>query len=354
MTEGQWQQLLSVLDGGTCDPLPAGFIIDSPWLPNWAGISILDYYTSESMWFDANMEAIDAFPGIMFLPGFWSEYGMCTEPSAFDAPCVFHDNEFPFARKIFEMGDAIGSIEKPNAKTDGLAPLVLRRLEHARPRIEEAGHAIRFAVARGPLNIAGFLMGNTEFLMAMKMNPDQTHALLDTVTAYLVDWLQLQKLALPSIDGTFLLDDMVGFLGPDDFKEFAQPYLTRAFGAIDARVRFFHNDAHGLVCAPHLAGMGINLFNFSYEHGMAEMRALAGDDVTLLGNIPPRDVLAQGSPDDVTRCVESLVAEVPDPKRVIFSCGGGMPPGVSTDNIRAFLTGLGHDRMVANSSGGTH
>ena len=38
----------------------------------------------------------------------------------------------------------------------------LKRLQHLEPRIYGQA-AIRFAVARGPLNIAGFLLGNTEF-----------------------------------------------------------------------------------------------------------------------------------------------------------------------------------------------
>jgi len=343
MTEAQWQLLLSVIDGQTTDPLPVGFIIDSPWLPNWAGMSLLDYYASESMWLDANLKVIDTFPDVLFLPGFWSEYGMCTEPSSFGAKCVFHDNEFPFAERIIEPGGTFGTIAKPNPRTDGLAPFVLRRLEHCRPRIEAAGHAIRFAVARGPLNIAGFLVGNTEFLMTMKLEPDRTHALLDTITSYLVDWLQLQKTTFNTIDGILLLDDIVGFVGLDDFEVFVQPYLTRAFEAFDARVRFFHNDAHGFVCAPRLADMGINLFNFAYDHPMAEMQALTEGKVALLGNIPPRDVLAHGSPDDVSRSVQGLLAGLADRRRVILSCGGGMPPAVPTENISAFLSASRRD-----------
>ena len=91
---------------------------------------------------------------------------------------------------------------------------------------------------------------------------------------------------IPTIRGVLLLDDIVGFLGPDDVERFAMPYLKRAFTAIDSDVRFFHNDAHGLCCAPYLAAAGINL----------------GNDYT----------------------------------RVILSCGGGLPPGVPTANIRAF------------------
>ena len=73
MTDKQWDLLVDVINGKKVEPLPMGFIIDSPWLPNWFGISILDYYTNDSLWFDANMEAINEFPDIIFLPGFWLE-----------------------------------------------------------------------------------------------------------------------------------------------------------------------------------------------------------------------------------------------------------------------------------------
>ena len=341
MTDEQWQRFLAVIEGKPSERPTAAFIIDCPWLPNWAGMSLLDYFSSESMWLDANFRAIETFPEIVFLPGFWSEYGMCTEPSAFGAKCVFHENEFPFAHKLLDMDSDFGRTPRPDPRTDGLAPFVLRRLVHVRPRIEAAGHRHRFAVARGPLNIAGFLMGNTEFLTAMKLYPDQTHALLDTISAFLVDWLQLQKRTLPSIDGILLLDDIAGFIGPDDFRDFAEPRLRRCFAAFDCAVRFFHNDALGTVCAPRLADIGVNLFNFSHEHPMAEMQRLVGDQVALLGNIPPRDVLSQGTPDDVRQSVAELLAATPDRRRILYSCGGGMPPSVSTENLRAFLDALG-------------
>ncbi|HDP35889.1 MAG TPA: uroporphyrinogen decarboxylase [Candidatus Hydrogenedentes bacterium] len=340
MTNEQWRRLLAVLGGETFTPPPAAFIIDSPWLPNWAGITIMNYYAGETKWLEANLRAVNTFPDAWFLPGFWSEYGMCTEPSAFGAKCIWNEDEFPFAEKVSDDIDRLAMLPAPNPHTDGLAPFVLARLRQTEPAIKEAGHAIRFAVARGPLNIAGFLMGNTDFLMAMRMEPDKTHALLQTITAFLVNWLQLQASAFPTIDGILLLDDVVGFCGDADFTSFAKPYLKQAFAAIDASVRFFHNDAHGLVCAPHLADIGVNLFNFSHEHAMNEMRKHAGDAVTLLGNIPPRDVMAQGAPDAVRDRVSQLLRELDDPRRVILSCGGGMPPGVSTENIRAFLSGV--------------
>jgi uroporphyrinogen decarboxylase len=91
------------------------------------------------------------------------------------------------------------------------------------------------------------------------------------------------------------------------------------------------------VCAPHRADIGINLFNFSFNHPLAEMRQLAGDSVVLLGNLPTVEVLADGSPEQVGEAVTEMKNSVDDLSRIILSCGGGMPPNVSTENIRAFL-----------------
>jgi len=342
MTNEQWQKLLAVIDGELFDPPLVGFIIDSPWLPNWAGLTIMDYFAGEQRWLQANLKAVSEFPQIIFIPGFWSEYGMCTEPSAFGTKCIWGENEFPNPKKLSADPKKIVSAGKPNPETDGFCPFVLKRLAHSRRDIESHGHAIKFAVSRGPFNLAGFLMGTTEFLMALKMQPDDVNALLSMVTDFIVDWLQLQKGEFDSIDGILLLDDIVGFIGPKDFESLAKPYLARAFQAFDAKVRMFHNDASGLVCAPHLADMGVNVFNFSHNHSMAEVRKLVGPDVTLLGNIPPRDVLAAGTPEDVQANVKELLGSLPDSKRVILSCGGGMPPNTSTENINAFLSAAGY------------
>ena len=337
MTHQQWLALLSVINGEKLDPIPVGFIIDSPWLPNWAGMSIREYYDDEGKWLEANLKALRTFGDIMFLPGFWSEYGMCTEPSAFGSKCVWQDNELPFAEAIVTDIAQIQDIKTPDPLTDGLAPLVIERLRNCQTRIQAEGHEIRFAVSRGPLNLATFLMGNTEFFTGLYTDTEAVGRLLEIITDYTVKWIQLQIETFPTIDGIFVLDDIVGFINDECFQEFAKPYLTRIYQAADVSVRFFHNDAPGMVCAPHLAEIGVNLFNFGFEHSLPEMKELTGGQVTMLGNIPPRDVLAAGTPSDVEASVIEALDSVDDHSRIILSCGGGMPPGVSTENIEAFL-----------------
>ncbi len=340
MTEEQWFSLKQIVKGeGPFSPT-AGFIIDSPWLPGWYGISTLQYYTSEKLWLEANLKAVSTFPEILFLPGFWSEFGMCTEPSSFGAKTIWTRYALPHADRIlFDLTD-IDHLREPNPKTDGLLPFVLQRLLQCQPDIEKEGHQIRFAIARGPLNIASFLMGTTELMMAMMMDAERTHGLLEKITRFIINWLQLQAETFPSTAGILILDDMVGFVGEDECREFAVPYLKRIFAAFDADIRFFHNDAPGLICAPYLKEMGVNLFNFSFEHSLSEMRDLAGPTVTLLGNLPPRDVLAAGTPEIVMAKTREMVHSFPEAAGIIWSAGGGMPPEVPTANILAFLEAL--------------
>jgi uroporphyrinogen decarboxylase len=338
MTDTQWNTLLAVLRGEKADPLPVAFIIDSPWLPNWAGMTILDYCAGEELWFQANLKAVSEFPDCMFLPGFWAEFGMCTEPSAFGAKCTFPENDFPYAEKMIYTLDDIDRLKQPNPRQDGLLPFVVKRLQHYRARMEEAGHRIRFAVSRGPLNVASFLMGITEFLMELKGNPEKMHHLLRRITDFIADWLDYQRECFPTIEGVMLLDDIVGFLGADDFKEFALPYLKELFTRTDLAVRFFHNDAPCRSSASHLREMGVNLYNMGIESPLRDIQKWTGGQVTLMGNIPPRDVLAAGSAADVANAVEQLFHSLPDTRRTLFSCGGGMPPGVPMQNINAFLS----------------
>lgn len=336
MTEDQLGLLNDIINGNA-SRYEVGFIIDSPWLPGWYNISFIDYYSNDELWFAANKKALDTFPNVIFLPGFWSEYGMCTEPSAFGARCIFPQNSFPNVEKLPFKDNNYEIMVKPNPVTDGLLPFVINRLKLMEDKVRKAGHLYPFAISRGPLNIASFLLGTTEFLMLMKLEPEKTKKILQIITDFICDWLEYQLKTFPTMDGIMILDDIVGFVGKEDFKEFAYPSLKQIFSQFSVKVKFFHNDAPSKISAPFLHEIGINMLNFGIDTDMNEMRDLCGPNIVLVGNIPPRDVLANGTPDEVRASTRSQLNTITDTSHIIMSCGGGMPPGVSTDNLNAFI-----------------
>ena len=337
MKEIHWERLIKVINGEATKEKPVGFIIDSPWLPKWYGSSIMDYYADPEIWFYSNMRAMNEFPEVMFLPGFWAEFGMCTEPSAFGSKLVWSENDFPYADKISSNPEDISGLIKPNVRTDGLLPFSINRMLRYEDRIKQNGCKLKFATSRGPLNIASFLFGMTDFMLGLSITPDEVQKGLTTITDFVIDWLSLQFEKFRDIDGILILDDIVGFLGESDFETFVLPHMKRIYSTFNAKVNFFHNDASGLVCAKYLKEIGVNLFNFSYNHPISEIRTLAGDSVTLLGNIPPREILAMGSPDEVQTSVKQMISTCGDHSRIIWSCGGGMAPDTPTGNIKAFI-----------------
>ncbi len=336
MTDQQWIDLKAVIRGEILSPLPVGFIIDSPWLPNWYGMDILDYFSSDVLWLEANLKAIKSFPDAIFLPGFWAEYGMCSEPSAFGARPAFPQNEFPHAFPSISSPVEIASLQVPDPVKDGLGPLMLNRLKLTRPAIEKAGHRIRFSVSRGPLNIASYLMGATEFMMAIMTHPAEVHLLLRKITDYLLGFHRHQAKLFPSIEGIMMLDDIIGFISEEQFVEFGLPYFKELYDC-GMTVKFLHNDAGCMESVHYLPEMGVNLFNMGFDTDLNQLKELTEFRVTMLGNIPPRDVLARGTAGQVKNATLQLIKGLKDPSRVIFSCGGGMPPGVSSENLAIFM-----------------
>lgn len=337
MTKEQWIALTDLVSGKPAEKPLTGFIIDSPWIPDWYGISTMEYFSSERSWLDANKKAIETFPDTIFLPGFWSEYGMCSEPSAFGAKCIWQQNNLPHAEKLITDIAQVSDLSCPNPLTDGLLPFIIERLKLMEPEIIDMGHEIKFAIARGPLNIASFLMGTSELMLGIMLQPDDIHKLMRIITDFSRKWIQHQKEIFPGIEGILLLDDIVGFIAEPECKAFAVPYIKEIFQSFDASIRFFHNDASGLVSTPFISDMGVNLYNFSFEHSINEIRKLAGPDIALLGNLPPRDILSAGTVKEVEEETIKMVNETIDKQRIIWSCGGGMPPDVSTENIQAFI-----------------
>jgi len=180
-------------------------------------------------------------------------------------------------------------------------------------------------------------MGTTELLTSMMMEPEAVHKLLRIITDFLKSWHKLQRETFSSIDGIMMLDDIVGFIGEQEFLEFGYPYFRELYDE-KASVKLFHNDADCSMSVKYYPELGINLFNPGTHMTGKDLINITGNQLTILGNIPPRDVLASGTVEEIRRSVSKLLTDTPDHTRLILSCGGGMPPNVTSENINAFIT----------------
>jgi uroporphyrinogen-III decarboxylase len=331
-----WERFATVARGGRTDRIPVALIVDSPWLPGYAGIGMLDYFLQPDEWLRINLGLLERFPDVAWIPGFWVEYGMAVEPSTFGARIAWHQHQPPSIEPVRGGLAALADVEPPDPQHHGFMPLVLQRYVDAERRLLPQGINIKMATARGPLTVASWLLGVTDLMIAFKLEPEALSRLLETLTSMTIAWLRAQLDVLNAPEGILVLDDIVGMLSPKLFEQFARPYFTRVFGEFEDLIKVYHNDTP----CPHLikpmATLGFDVFNFSHELDIAGVQSQM-PGIVLMGNVPPRDVMALGTPEQVQAWARECIQKTSG-CGLILSAGGGVSPGTPPEAIDALVS----------------
>jgi uroporphyrinogen decarboxylase len=341
MTPAQWQTFKHAALGDSTGGIPLALIVDSPWLPGHLGLNHLDFYLDPDIWFRAHQKIHDEFPGVLFVPPFWTEFGMAAEPSALGAKIKFWPDNTPGETPALLRIEDIAEIPAPDPERDAFAALTLHRICMTRERVFAAGHTLPLAAARGPLCTAAFARGTTALMLDLVENPGWARRLLDVCADFVIAWLRAQARALgPAVEGFLLLDDIVGFLGPDHYEEFCHPLLKRICDAFPAHwLKIYHNDASIDVCLERLPDAGFHVLNWGKQTPVAEVRARVGRRLCLMGNVNPLEVAVRGTPGQVRAATLEVLANRGEGP-FILSTGGGVSPGMPAENIHAMQEAL--------------
>jgi len=334
----QWETFKKAAKRQPAAGVPLALIVDSPWIPGYLGINHLDFFLDPEVWFQANLAVFQQFPDIIFFPSWWVEYGMAIEPSAFGARIAFAPDQTPsMSSTLFHLDD-LDHLAPVDPYADGFMALALHRYRMHKQRIFDAGYTIPVATARGPLCTAAFLHDLSRLMMNMKEDPAGVHRLLAFVNEGIIAWLKAQVEVIgPSVEGIFILDDIVGFISHDLYLEFAHPYLQQICDAFPKEwVKVYHNDASIKQFLEELPGTGFDVLNFTHKLDIAEVARRTSGRLCLMGNVAPLDLGVRGTPDQVHAAAREVLQKT-DGRNLILSLGGGVSPGMPKANIEALL-----------------
>ncbi|MFN2297616.1 MAG: uroporphyrinogen decarboxylase family protein [Anaerolineales bacterium] len=332
-----WENFKTAAGRGNPSPTPVALIVDSPWLPGYAGIDTRDYFLFPEKWLEINRSLLTRFPDVAWIPGFWVEYGMAAEPSAHGARIRFYADRPPSIEPLSDNLDFWSDLQPADPQEDGLMPLVLRMYQVMEERLAAEGLGIHAVAARGPMTVASWLSGITPLLMEVALNPEKVSALLDTVTTTIIRFLHAQLNTLRRPEAILLLDDVVGMVSAEHYQAVVHPRLRRIFDEFDGLIRIYHNDTPCPHLAESLADANFDVFNFSHEMDAAEIKAIMGHRVALMGNVPPLDVAVRGTPEDVLRSAHACLEKAGGGGGFILSVGGGVSPETPAENIDALV-----------------
>lgn len=318
--------------------VPVALIVDSPWLPGFVGIDTRDYYLFPDKWLGVNKNLLTRFPHAVWIPGFWVEYGMAAEPSAFGSRVVFHADRPPDIEPLVpDLAFWAESIAPVDPQQDGLMPLVLRLYEIAESRLRAEGLNIKMVAARGPMTVASWLTGLTPLMAGIVLDPASVSKVLDAVTESLIRWLRAQLDTLHAPEGILLLDDVVGMVSKSHYEDLIHPHLSRIFEEFEGLIRIYHNDTPCSHLLESLVEANFDVFNFSHEVDIEEVKEKMGHRVAMMGNVPPLDIGVNGTPDQVSTWAHTCLDKGAPGGGLILSFGGGVSPGTPAKNIDALI-----------------
>ncbi len=162
--------------------------------------------------------------------------------------------------------------------------------------------------------------------------PELAHQLLQKITTITIDYLKAQTKA--GADCVQVFDSWAGSLSPEDFKNFAQPYLLQIADAVkdDAPVILFPKGTW--YALEDLSKSSASAIGLDWTVSPKQARILTNNNITLQGNFDPAKLLAPVP--QIKQWVKEMI-DAFGAQKYIANLGHGITPNVPVDHAKAFV-----------------
>jgi uroporphyrinogen decarboxylase len=232
---------------------------------------------------------------------------------------------------------------------DDLAPLgfVFEAVRSIRAAL--AGHIPLIGFAGAPFTLACYAIeggGSRHYEQAkafMYRDPGAWNALMTRLADATATYLNAQVHA--GAQALQVFDSWVGCLGPEDYRRFVQPHMTRLFQQLDPSVPAIHfgTDTATLLDLQRDAGGSVIGLDWRVDLGSAWARL---GDVAVQGNLDP--VVLFAPLDEIERQTRRILAQAAGRPGHIFNLGHGILPQTPVDHVKALID-MVHSISQANA-----
>lgn len=194
----------------------------------------------------------------------------------------------------------------------------------------------------GPFSLAGRLYDMSEIMVAIYIEPDVIHTLLDKCTRFLIAYCK--ELKAIGAAGVIMAEPAAGLLSNEDCQMYSSDYVKRVVEAVqdDSFTLILHNCGNRGQCTEAMIETGAAALHFGNAINMVETLKKCPADRLVMGNIDPVGIFRQATPEEVYRVTTQLLETTAAYRNFVISSGCDMPPGVPDANIRAFYQAVEH------------
>lgn len=262
---------------------------------------------------------------------------LSVEAEAFGSPVNFSPTEVPaVSSRIVKDEDSARALKIPKVG-DGRTGAYITAARLSAKYIKDRP---AFGGIIGPFSLVGRLFDMTELMVAIKLEPEIIHILLEKVTVFLVEYAKEFKEA--GTNGLIIAEPAAGLLSPELCEEFSSRYVQRIVEEVqdDYFMVILHNCGNTKNLVNSMIGTGAMAFHFGNAVDMAEIMPQIPWGRIAFGNIDPATIFKNGTVEDVRAKTWELLEKTFSYKNFVLSSGCDIPPGTPVENIDEFFNKL--------------
>jgi len=259
---------------------------------------------------------------------------LSVEAEAFGCPIKFSETEIPtiYGRVVTDE-DSVKALKVPKVG-DGRTGAYITAAKLSAKNIKDRPI---FGGEIGPFSLAGRLFDMTEVMVAILLEPETIHILMEKVTSFLIEYAGAFKEA--GANGIVIAEPAAGLLSPTQCEEFSSKYVQRIVEEVqdDYFMVILHNCGNTKNLVPSMIETGAMAFHFGNAVNMSDIMPQIPWGRIAFGNIDPASIFKNGTVEDVRAKTWELLEKTFSYKNFVISSGCDIPPGTPLENIVEFF-----------------
>ena len=298
------------------------------------GRSVLDMVRSGEVQFQCIRALSNRYPTIASATLIMD---LSLEAEAFGSRITYSEHEIPtVGARLIPSFDEIGSLEVPMLGKGR----TMENLRAASLAVQHINDRPVFGGIIGPFSLAGRLFDISEMMMAILVNPEASHSLLNTCTAFLVNYAMAFKKA--GAQGVVIAEPAAGLLAPAECDEFSSRYVKMIKDELQDEnfIVILHNCGNTQNLVDSMVSTGCMGFHFGNAVEMTAILQQVPPDRLVFGNLDPAGIIRNGNPECIRSKTTELLEKTRPFRNFILSSGCDIPPGTPLENIDALFDAL--------------
>ncbi len=186
----------------------------------------------------------------------------------------------------------------------------------------------------GPFTLAGLLMGTSELAMATITEPDFVHGIVEFCKGVCLRYAKTLEAA--GADIIIVLEPTATLLSPESFRTFCRDYIQDVISALSP-ISVLHVCGAASHLIKEMAATEADGLSLDASVDLCQAAREVPSEVVVIGNIDPVRVIAQESPEGVSKATRELLDKMRPHQNFILSTGCDIPYEAPFRNIDAFM-----------------